>query len=164
LVGLVSVVRQYSTITTPPFNIQTTTSATPTPTQQPVIELSYNINYNATQLPAKYCYYFADQVNKQTNGRVKITVYPSGTLSPPEAVYQSVLTGVADMGQHTVTYTPGQFLALEATHVPYAFTDGWISSNVNTDFVNHFQPASMPMQISVGVAPGHMCRPSICRH
>jgi TRAP-type transport system periplasmic protein len=134
---------------------QTTTTATPTPTQQPVIELSYNINYNATQLAAKYCYYFADQVNKQTNGRVKITVYPAGTLSPPEAVYQSVLTGVADMGQHTVTYTPGQFLALEATHVPYAFTDGWMSSNVNTDFVNHFQPASnADTKFLFGVAPG----------
>jgi TRAP-type transport system periplasmic protein len=107
-----------------------------------VIELSYNINYNLTQLAAKYCLYFADQINKQTGGRVHVTVFPAGTLSPPEAVYQSVLTGVADMGQHTTTYTPGQFLALEATHVPYTFADAWVSSNVNTDFVNHFTPKS----------------------
>jgi TRAP-type transport system periplasmic protein len=133
-----------STTTSPAVSTTATTSAqaTTTTAKPPVIELSYNINYNLTQMAAKYCLYFANQINKATNGRVHVTVYPSGTLSPPEAVYQTVLSGVADMGQHTTTYTAGQFLALEATHTPYAFADGWVSSNVNTDFVNHFKPAS----------------------
>src|SRR5512147_1174459 len=68
------------TTSAPTTSAPTTSSVSPTPTKQEVIELSYNINYNATQLPAKYCYYFADQVNKQSNGRVKMTVYPAGTL------------------------------------------------------------------------------------
>jgi TRAP-type C4-dicarboxylate transport system substrate-binding protein len=110
--------------------------------KEPVIELSYNINYNLSQIPGKYCLYFGDQINKATNGMVKVTTYPAGTISAPEVVYQTVLTGIADMGQHTTTYTPGQFLAIEVTHIPYAFPDGWVSSHVNTDFVNHFKPKS----------------------
>jgi len=120
-----------------------------------VFELSYNINYNATQIPGKVAYYFADQLNKRSNGRLKVTVYPAGTLSAPEAVYKSVVDGVADFGQHTITYTPGRFLAIEATHLPYTFSDGWVSTRVNTDFINKFKPVSFnDTQLFFAVAPG----------
>jgi TRAP-type transport system periplasmic protein len=130
------------------------TTAAPT-TSSTVYKLSYNINYNLTQVAGKYCLYFADQLNKASNGRLKVTTYASGTLSGPEAVYQTVITGIADIGQHTITYTPGQFLAVEATHVPYNFADGWVSTHVDTDFVNNFKPKSMDaVQFFFAAAPG----------
>ena len=131
------------TTTSAPATSSGATSSAPTTSNSKVYELSYNINYNATQIPGKVCYYFADQLNKRSNGRLKVTVYPAGTLSAPEAVYQSVVDGIADFGQHTITYTPGRFLAIEATHLPYTFSDGWVSTRVNTDFLNKFQPAAL---------------------
>jgi TRAP-type C4-dicarboxylate transport system substrate-binding protein len=133
----------------------TSAAATTTQAQQKVIELSYNINYNATQIPGKVCYYFADQLNKRSNGQLQVTVYPAGTLSDPAQVYQSVVDGIADFGQHTVTYTPGRFLEVEAAHLPYNFSDGWVSTRVNTDFINEFKPASLnDTHFFFAVAPG----------
>jgi TRAP-type transport system periplasmic protein len=144
--------------TAAPTTIAPTTAAPTTVTSTvPVkpIELAYNINYNRTQVPGKYCIYFAEQINKASNGRLHVTVYPAGTLSAPEAVYETVVSGIADIGQHTVTYTPGRHTELEATHIPYSFMDGWVSSNVDTDFVNQFKPKSLnDVHYFFSAAPG----------
>jgi TRAP-type transport system periplasmic protein len=133
----------------------TSSTSAGAPAQGQVFKLSYNINYNATQIPGKICYYFADQLNKRSNGRLNVTVYPAGTLSAPEAVYQSVVDGVSDLGQHTITYTPGRFLAIEATHLPYSFSDGWVSTHVNTDFLLKYMPPSFnDTKVFFAVAPG----------
>jgi len=48
---------------------------------------------------------FAQEVSKRTNGRVRITVYPSGTLNPPMETYNAIKTGIAQMGSAPVGYS-----------------------------------------------------------
>lgn len=48
---------------------------------------------------------YADEVSKKTNGRVHITVYPSGTLNPPLETYNAIKTGMAQMGAAPVGYS-----------------------------------------------------------
>ncbi|MFC1942303.1 hypothetical protein ACFLWU_03695 [Chloroflexota bacterium] len=139
--------------TTPaPTTPSPSTPATPAPTtpapakpavEEKVINLTYNVNYNRTQIPGKYCLYFADQINKRSNGRINVVTYAAGSLSAPQDVYESVISGIADIGQHTVAYKPGRHLELEACHIPYSFDDGWVSSKVQNDFTNNFMPKSL---------------------
>lgn len=49
---------------------------------------------------------FAAEVNKKTNGQVKISVYPTGTLNPPLETLNTVINGLADIGAGAVGYSP----------------------------------------------------------
>lgn len=49
---------------------------------------------------------FASEMNRRTNGRVQITVYPSGTLNPPFESYNAVVSGIAQIGAVPVGYSP----------------------------------------------------------
>lgn len=50
---------------------------------------------------------FADLVEEFTDGRVKITVYPAGTLGSPLKVTETVQTGVAEVGHNWPAYDWG---------------------------------------------------------
>jgi len=52
---------------------------------------------------------YAQQIEEKTNGKVHFTIYPSGTLCDPPALYDSVKGGVADIGIGTCGYNPAQF-------------------------------------------------------
>lgn len=105
-----------------------------------VIELKFASNYNPVHPPGKACLWFADQINKRSNGRVHVVVYPAGTLTAPPSVYDAVVTGIADIGIHTINYTPGRFVAIEVGNIPYQFNNGWVSTHNISAFANHFMP------------------------
>lgn len=48
---------------------------------------------------------WAEKISQRTNGKVQITVYPTGTLNPPFQTYNAVKTGIADMGAAPVGFS-----------------------------------------------------------
>ena len=50
-----------------------------------------------------------EEVKKRTNGRVIITLYNAGTLCPDASLYDSVVKGQVDIGEHFCNRTPGRF-------------------------------------------------------
>lgn len=69
------------------------------------IELRFTTVNASTQPNFKVFEEFANKVNEKTNGRVKITVYPTGTLNPPPETFNAVKTGLADIGAAPVGYS-----------------------------------------------------------
>ncbi len=61
------------------------------------------------------------ELEKATEGRVKITIYPNNTLSKPADLYDSVVTGIADFIYTLPAYTPGRFPLTEALELPFIF-------------------------------------------
>ncbi len=59
-----------------------------------------------------------DEVEKRTEGRVKITLHPGGVLLGATEIYNGVATGVADLGTTCPSYTPGMFPLIEAFELP----------------------------------------------
>jgi len=59
-----------------------------------------------------------DEVEKRTDGRVKITLHPGGVLLGATEIYNGVATGVADLGTTCPSYTPGMFPLIEAFELP----------------------------------------------
>ena len=57
-------------------------------------------------------------VEAATEGRVKVTSYPSETLIPSAEIYEGVKEGVADIGLSCFSYTRGQFPVLEVFELP----------------------------------------------
>ena len=58
-------------------------------------------------------------VEKATDGRVKITIYPGGALSTAVQLYDTVRTGVADLAWFLQGYTPGKFPLTSVVELPF---------------------------------------------
>ncbi|MFP4111083.1 MAG: TRAP transporter substrate-binding protein [Desulfonatronovibrio sp.] len=59
-----------------------------------------------------------DEVEKRTNGQVKITLHPGGVLLGAQEIYNGVVSGVADIGTTCPSYTTGMFPLIEAFELP----------------------------------------------
>jgi TRAP-type transport system periplasmic protein len=86
---------------------------------------------------------FAKQVEQKTNGGIKITVHPPGTLVAPQQGYDSVVKGIADMAWHPVGFNPGRFPLSELLDMPIGSSDNLISSKVANEFYAKFKPKEL---------------------
>jgi hypothetical protein len=55
-------------------------------------------------------------------------------------MYDGVVTGIADMGMSHISYTRGRFPVTEVFDNPLGFPNGWVSSQVVSDFYEKFHP------------------------
>ena len=79
---------------------------------------------------------WADKVEADSNGRIKIERYPSMQLGgkPPELVDQ-MMDGVADIIWTVTGYTPGRFPRSEAFEMPFTMTNGEDTSRAYWQYV-----------------------------
>lgn len=67
----------------------------------------------------------AGEVEKQTEGRVRVRIFDSGTLAGGPDTLNAVQRGVADIGNYVWTYAPvGQLPLLTIGGLPYVYRDG----------------------------------------
>lgn len=92
--------------------------------QEVTLKLHQMLPPQAT-IPAKALAPWADKVMAESNGRIKIELYPSMQLGgkPPELIDQ-VKDGVADLIWTVIGYTPGRFPSTEAFELPFMMTNG----------------------------------------
>ncbi len=64
---------------------------------------------------------FAEKVAKLTNGRVKIKIYPGGTLGNPKTMVDAIRTGITDIGFVLPEYIPGRFKRSSVFELPFIF-------------------------------------------
>jgi len=125
-------------LATPPFM-----SAHAEPASTPVkpIELSWSHQFPATYGQALAIADRAAEMEKRTKGRVKITLYPVGTLVSPVEMYEGVVQGVTDIGHSCPAYTRGRFPLQEVLELPglYPF-NAIVTSRVGDDFWRKFKP------------------------
>ncbi len=57
-------------------------------------------------------------IEERTHGKVKITPYYSGALAPPPQTFNSIVSGVADIGEGIAYATPGRFPLTETIMLP----------------------------------------------
>jgi len=94
---------------------QPETQAEPKPE---VIELSYSIFFPPTHIQCKTAEDWAREIEERTDGQVKITVYPGGSLTKAPQVYEGVVNGISDLGMSCFAYTRGRFPFLEGLDLP----------------------------------------------
>lgn len=66
---------------------------------------------------------FADEVNKKTNGEIKVEIYPSAQLYKDKEVPQAVASGAVEMGVAALTRFVGTIPAVDLFYVPFLFAD-----------------------------------------
>ncbi|MEW6668965.1 MAG: TRAP transporter substrate-binding protein [Thermodesulfobacteriota bacterium] len=83
---------------------------------------------------------FCRDLEKRTGGQVKVDYFGGGSLLKSTAMFDGVVTGVADIGYSHVYYTPGRMLVTEACGLPMGYATGWVASQVMNDFYQEFKP------------------------
>ena len=68
-------------------------------------ELNYSIFFPATHGHTLLATEWAKEVEKRTNGAVKINMFPGATLTPADQTYDGVVKGIADIGMSVLSYT-----------------------------------------------------------
>ena len=90
--------------------------------QEKVLKLKYSNFYPPGHPIAVLAGDWCKEVEKRTNGRVKISYFPGNTLCPPQQSYDSVVKGIADIGQTLAAYAAGRFLLTEVLAQPVGYT------------------------------------------
>jgi TRAP-type C4-dicarboxylate transport system substrate-binding protein len=89
---------------------------------------------------SKICEEFIAELEKRTDGRVKTSYFPGGSLLKAPAMLDGVLKGIADFGMAAAVYSPGRLPVTEAVENPLGYPSGWVSTHVVNDFYDNFKP------------------------
>lgn len=109
-------------------------SATPgfaQPDSKKVYELTLGHHMGmSTPMHQKVFIPFKEDIEKFSNGRIKLTLYPGGALAKPEDEYSAVTKGVMDFTMFVPVYTPGIFPLCDVVSLPFAIPNAEIGLKV----------------------------------
>jgi len=83
------------------------------------------------------------EIEKRTNGRVKISYFPGGTLTKPRVCYDGVVKGISDIGMSCFAYTRGRFPVMEAVDLPFGYKSGKVATRVAYEFYKKMNPKEL---------------------
>ena len=106
-------------------------------------ELSYSVVQPATHPNGVLASEWAREIEKRTNGRIKFTLYYSGTLTSADKIYNGVVSGISDVGQSVLAYTRGKFPLMEVIDLPLGYKTGYIATKLANDFYGKFKPKEL---------------------
>ena len=112
-------------------------------TAEKPIELNYSIFFPATHLQAKTAEAWVEEIEKRTEGRVKITMFAGGTLTEAPQCYEGVVNGISDIGMSVFAYTRGKFPLLEGLDLPVGYPDGLTATRAANAIVEKYDPREL---------------------
>ncbi len=105
-----------------------------------VVTLKYTNFFPAPHKHSLLAEQWGVEVEKRTNGRVKVIYYPAATLTPATQTYDSVVKGIADVGMSCQAYTRGKFPLSEVIDLPLSYRSGLVATRMTNEFLKKFRP------------------------
>jgi TRAP-type C4-dicarboxylate transport system substrate-binding protein len=115
-------------------------SARPAPAQTKPLELTYSHFMPATHGHALLSQEWAKEVEKRTNGAVKVTLFPGATLTPAQQAYDGVVKGISDIAFVVLSYTAGRFPLTEVIDMPLGYKSGLQATLLVNAYFQKFHP------------------------
>jgi TRAP-type C4-dicarboxylate transport system substrate-binding protein len=107
------------------------------------IKLNYSIFFPAPHKNTVLATEWAQEVEKRTNGAVKITLFPGGTLTPADKCYDGVVNGLSDIGMSVMGYTRGRFPLTEVIDLPLGYKNGLAATQLINLYYQKFKPKEL---------------------
>ena len=108
--------------------------------QEKTITLNFASFFPAENKVSHLMVQWGNEVEKRTNGRVKVTYFAGGTLAPAVQIYQAVVKGIADVGLSFMGYTWGRFPLSEVIEQPIGYKSGYVGTKLANEFYKKFKP------------------------
>ncbi len=106
-------------------------------------EFNYAVFFPATHLQAQTAEAWAKELEKRSDGQIKITFFPGGTLTKAAQTYEAVVSGVADIGMSVFAYSKGRFPLLEGLDLPLGYPDGVTATRIANEMVKKYEPEEL---------------------
>jgi TRAP-type transport system periplasmic protein len=103
-------------------------------------ELTFSTYTPPTHHVSKVLSEFCQDVEKATNGQIKVVLYPAGTLTKAEQILDGVIKGVSDFGFSVNGYNPERLPLMEVTDLPIPVSSSEKMSQVCLATYKKFQP------------------------
>jgi len=107
------------------------------------IKLNYSNFFPAPHKNSILAESWCKEIEKRTNGKVAISYFPGGTLTPAAQTYDSVVTGISDIGFSVFAYSRGKFPLLEVIDLPLGYKSGVQATDLVNAFYAKFQPKEL---------------------
>lgn len=107
------------------------------------IKLNYSTFFPAPHKNAILSAEWGKEIEKRTNGKVQVTMFYGGTLTPADKCYDGVVKGISDIGFSVLSYTMGKFPLSEVLDLPLGSKTAMTATKVVNEFYNKFMPAEL---------------------
>jgi TRAP-type C4-dicarboxylate transport system substrate-binding protein len=67
-------------------------------------------------------------------------MFSVGTLVPTPKIYDSVVSGIADIGEGAMSYTAGKFPLTEVTDLPWGYKNSLVATKLVNEYYKKFRP------------------------
>lgn len=104
------------------------------------VELTYANFFPPFHIQSKLAESWCQEVEKRTNGAVKINYYPGGTLVKAPQIYDGVEQGIADIGMSVLAYSKGRFPVLGTMDLPIGYPNGVVATKIANGVLGKFKP------------------------
>jgi TRAP-type C4-dicarboxylate transport system substrate-binding protein len=108
--------------------------------QQKVVTLKFSNFFPAPHKNSIIAEQWCREVEKRTNGKVKINYFPGATLTPANQTFDSVEKGICDIGESVLAYTRGKFPLTEVIDLPLGGKSGTALTRMINEYFKKFQP------------------------
>jgi len=112
-------------------------------TAQKVILLNYSNFFPAPHQNSIIADQWCKEIEKRTNGRIKLSYFPGGTLTPAAQTYDGVVKGIADIGLSCFAYTRGKFPLMEAIDLPLGYKSGTAATKLINAYYEKYKPKEL---------------------
>lgn len=113
---------------------------------QPAAAGTVKLNYAnfppAPTFPCVQMERWKTEVEKRTNGQVKVNTFPGGTLLGAKGMMDGVIAGQADIGNICMAYQPGRFIVTNATSLPLGIPNAKKGSLALLKLYEKYKPAA----------------------
>jgi TRAP-type C4-dicarboxylate transport system substrate-binding protein len=106
-------------------------------------KLTFSIFFPPTHGQTKAAMDWAKEIEKLTDNKVQITVFPAGTLTKAPQCYSGTVKGISDLGFSLFAYTRGRFPVMAAVDLPMGYPNGKVASRVAQEFAKTFKPKEL---------------------
>ena len=107
------------------------------------ITLTYSIFFPPSHGQSEAGTEWAREIEKRSNGRIKINVFPGGTLTKANECYDGVVKGISDIGMSCFAYTRGRFPIMEALDLPLGYPNGKTATYTANAFYQKMKPREL---------------------
>lgn len=111
--------------------------------QQKTITLTYSNFQPSTHKISIIFEEWCKEIEKRTNGGVKITMFHGGTLTPATQIYDGVVNGLSDIGTSVFSYHRGRFPLTEFSDLPIGIKDCVTAAKLWNAYYARFKPKEM---------------------
>jgi TRAP-type C4-dicarboxylate transport system substrate-binding protein len=107
------------------------------------LKLNYSTFFPASHSVTILSVEWGKEIEKRTNGRIKVTVFPGEILTPADKCYDGVVQGISDVGLSAFSRTLGRFPLMEIVDLPLGYKSATVATRLVNDFYRKFKPKEL---------------------